>query len=242
MFANALRMQARLALLTARSVAVRPATTALRMPMQMRMGLGAVAVGASRTLTTTRVQRYETPSAPPRNPPAKTVWIGNLPFFVSEEEVREKFSPYGPISNIRLSAFFRCFPFLFPLFSTFPTFPLPPSTAYSLTHSLTGTGPDGRSKGFGHIEFESLDDAVAAVESGLEEPFHLAGRDLRVDYGAERAGVPVNKLYFSGFVGEEQGLRALFGEFASEIRSIFFCACPPSLPYFPPVVSQRDVG
>lgn len=106
MFANALRMQARLALLTARSVAVRPSTTALRMPMQMRMGLGAVAVGASRTLTTTRVQRYETPSAPPRNPPAKTVWIGNLPFFVSEEEVREKFSPYGPISNIRLSAFF----------------------------------------------------------------------------------------------------------------------------------------
>jgi len=84
------------------------------------------------------------------------------------------------------------------------------------------TGPDGRSKGFGHIEFESVDDAVAAVESGLEEPFHLAGRDLRVDYGAERAGIPVNKLYFSGFVGEEQGLRALFGEFAPEIRSIFF--------------------
>lgn len=108
MFANALRMQARLALLTARSVAVRPATTALRMPLQIRLG-GAV-VGASRTLSTTRVQRYEVPSAPPRNPPAKTVWIGNLPFFVSEEEVREKFAPYGPISSIRLSAFSLFFP------------------------------------------------------------------------------------------------------------------------------------
>ena len=116
MFANALRMQARLALLTARSVAVRPATTVLRMPLQMRLG---AVVGASRALSTTRVQRYETPSAPPRNPPSKTVWIGNLPFFVSEEEVREKFSPYGPISSIRLSAFFGFFisscSFYFPL-------------------------------------------------------------------------------------------------------------------------------
>ena len=109
-----------------------------------------------------------------------------------------------------------------PFYPKLPTFPQP----HTHTHPLIGTGPDGRSKGFGHIEFESVDDAVAAVESGLEEPFHLAGRDLRVDYGAERAGTPVNKLYFSGFVGEEQGLRALFGEFASEIRSIFFCAWP----------------
>ena len=46
--------------------------------------------------------------------------------------------------------------------------------------------------------------------------FHLAGRDLRIDYSAEHAGPPINKLYFSGFVGEEQGLSALF---ASEIRS-----------------------
>ena len=103
------------------------------------------------------------------------------------------------------------------------------SSPASLNHirilsPFTGTGPDGRSKGFRHIEFESLDDAVAAIESELEEPFHLAGRDLCVDYGAEHAGAPINKLYFSGFVGEEQGLRALFGEFAPEIRSIFFCA------------------
>ena len=232
MFANALRMQARLALLTARSVAVRPATTVLRMPLQMRSG---AVMGASRALSTTRVQRYETPSAPPRNPPSKTVWIGNLPFFVSEEEVREKFSPYGPISSIRLSAFSFFFPLGLSLCLSLPTPFLPyfssPSLTGVLTHPLTGTGPDGRSKGFGHIEFESVDDAVAAVESGLEEPFHLAGRDLRVDYGAERAGTPVNKLYFSGFVGEEQGLRALFGEFASEIRSIFFCACPPFHPF-----------
>ena len=136
MFANALRMQARLALLTARSVAVRPATTVLRMPLQVRLG---AVLGASRALSTTRVQRYETPSAPPRNPPSKTVWIGNLPFFVSEEEVREKFSPYGPISSIRLSAFsffffpwLLLFPFLY-LPPFYPTFPLPPSPAYSPT-------------------------------------------------------------------------------------------------------------
>jgi hypothetical protein len=230
MFANALRMQARLALLTARSVAVRPTTTALRMPMQMR--LGAVAVGASRTLTTTRVQRYEVPSAPPRNPPAKTVWIGNLPFFVTEEEVREKFSPYGPISSIRLSAFFSSSFFLFTLlFSsslTLPTF-LQLHTHPPPLHCRHR--PRRPLKRLRHIEFESVDDAVAAVESGLEEPFHLAGRDLRVDYGAERAGIPVNKLYFSGFVGEEQGLRALFGEFAPEIRSIFFCALPFASPF-----------
>ena len=72
-------------------------------------------VGASRTVSTTQVQGYETPSAPPRNPPAKTVWIGNLPFFVAKEEVRKKFSPYGPVSSIGLSAvsfFFRFFLFL----------------------------------------------------------------------------------------------------------------------------------
>ena len=193
-------------------------------------------VGASRTVSTTQVQRYETPFAPPRNPPAKTVWIGNLPFFVSKEEVRKKFSPYGPISSIGLSAvsfFFRFFLFLL-LFLLYPSNFFSPSLPQPRTHTqpLTGTGPDGSSKGFGHIEFKSLDDAVAAVESELEEPFHLADHDLGVDYGAEHAGTPVNKLYFSGFVGEEQGLRALFSEFASEIRSIFFCTCPP-LPFLP---------
>ena len=136
MFANALRMQARLALLTARSVAVRPATTVLHMPLQMRLG---VVMGASRALSTTRVQRYETPSAPPRNPPSKTVWIGNLPFFVSEEEVREKFSPYGPISSIRLSAFFG----FFISSCSFPssTYPLSTLLFLSLPHRRTHPPP-----------------------------------------------------------------------------------------------------
>jgi hypothetical protein len=128
--------------------------------------------------------------------------------------------------SIECVFFLSFFPCSFPHFLS-----LPPSNCILTLAPLTGTGPDGRSKGFGHIEFESVDDAVAAVESGLEEPFHLAGRDLRVDYGAERAGIPVNKLYFSGFVGEEQGLRALFGEFAPEIRSIFFCALSFASPF-----------
>src|SRR6267154_4415461 len=41
------------------------------------------------------------------NPPSGTIYIGNLPYSVTEEELRESFAEFGEIVRVALGVFFR---------------------------------------------------------------------------------------------------------------------------------------
>ncbi|TFK37520.1 hypothetical protein BDQ12DRAFT_632022 [Crucibulum laeve] len=83
------------------------------------------------------------------------------------------------------------------------------------------TGPDGRSRGFAHVEFEKLEDATAAYQSAGQEPIHIADRDVRLDYAPIKPKAePTSKLFVSRFDGDEAELRDLFSEFNSAIIGV----------------------
>ena len=64
------------------------------------------------------------------------------------------------------------------------------------------------------------------MESASQEPIHLSGRDLRLDYSAGnrvRQQEPSEKLYFSGCSGDEAEVREIFKDFNSSIIDIHLC-------------------
>jgi nucleolin len=85
---------------------------------------------------------------------------------------------------------------------------------------------NGRARGFGHIEFVNREDAEAAFESALREPFCMLGREMRVDFARNDAKVapkvPNNKLHFAGFNGNESDIRAVFGDHDKNIKDVYF--------------------
>ncbi|KAG6844306.1 hypothetical protein H0H87_007876 [Tephrocybe sp. NHM501043] len=187
MFANVLRSQARLALTAcrARVSALPVARVATRIP-------SIPIVSASRTLSTSRVV-LNWNSDRPAPEPSNTLFVGNLPYSISEEELRATFERYGKVSSIRVAHL-----------------------------------PDGRPRGFAHIEFEQVDDAVGVVASVAEEPMYLLDRDLRVNYAsrsnkaAAAPREPSNTLYFHGFQGNADELREAASEFDSSIVNVHF--------------------
>jgi len=82
---------------------------------------------------------------------------------------------------------------------------------------------DGTNAGYAHVQFEKLDDAIAAHASATEEPLYFLGRNVRVDYSSARftATEPNNKLYFTEFHGDEADLRKATREFASSISGFY---------------------
>ena len=86
---------------------------------------------------------------------------------------------------------------------------------------------DGRPKGICHVEFATKESAIAAIESASEEPVHLLGRDLRVDFSAgnrvQAVTPPSEKLYFSGCDGDEAAVRNVFKQFGDSIIDIHLC-------------------
>ena len=93
------------------------------------------------------------------------------------------------------------------------------------------TSPDGRPRGFAHVTFENVKNAVAAVVSAGEEPIHLGGRDLNVNFAKPRANAnarainePNQKLYFSGCSEGEAALRELMKDVEGDIIEIHVCA------------------
>lgn len=82
-----------------------------------------------------------------------------------------------------------------------------------------GYRPDGTASGYAHIQFEKLDDSIAAYTSGAEEPLYIMGRNLRLDYAGQKSKhiEPNHKLYFFGFKGDEAELRKATREFESGI-------------------------
>jgi len=83
----------------------------------------------------------------------------------------------------------------------------------------------GRSTGACHIDFASKDGAVAAVTSKTKNPVSIAGRKLRVEFSEANARKvvtePSNRLYFSGFAGEESEIRTIFQQFRESIVDVY---------------------
>ncbi|KAG6853619.1 hypothetical protein C0991_002843 [Blastosporella zonata] len=186
MFANILRSQARLALTScrARVSAVAVSRVATRIP-------SIPTVSALRTISTSKAVWNSDNAAREQPPPSNTLFVGNLPYSISEAELRERFEPFGEIASIRV--------------------------AYQ---------PDGRARGFAHVEFVNTPDAVAAMTSVAEEPMYLLDRDLRVNYAAGRRAPaerePSNTLYFHGFSGTLEDLRSASGQYDTSIVNIHF--------------------
>ena len=93
---------------------------------------------------------------------------------------------------------------------------------------LVETHPDGRPRGFAHVTFDNVKNAVAAVLSATEEPIHIGGRDLVVNFAKPKTNSRANnepneKLYFSGCNQGEAALRELLKDFEGDIVSIHFC-------------------
>ncbi|KDR78175.1 hypothetical protein GALMADRAFT_65210 [Galerina marginata CBS 339.88] len=200
MFSSALRSQARLSLLsTARSTAV-PASRSLS-SFLVRQAVPAAPVSvsvsrlavSSRAFSSARVLCYEERErdAAPTDP-SVSIYIGNMPWSMTKEDLADMFAEFGEVDNVRLQ-----------------------------THA------DGRPRGFAHITFVTKESAVAAVTSAREEPLHVSGRDLVVDYARQPASTytgvdPSPRMYFNRFSADEPALRNFFGEFSDSIVSVFF--------------------
>jgi RNA recognition motif-containing protein len=86
---------------------------------------------------------------------------------------------------------------------------------------------DGRPRGICHVEYAAKESAVAALESASQEPIHMLGRDLRLDYSAgpraQTPNEPSEKLYFAGCAGDEGEIRNIFKQFSNSIVDIHLC-------------------
>lgn len=74
---------------------------------------------------------------------------------------------------------------------------------------------------------------MTAVDSAAQEPMHLNGRDLVLDYAQNKSAnnpsaAPSNKIYFSNFEQGEAALRELLVEHEADILSVFVRASPNS--------------
>ncbi|KAG5352550.1 hypothetical protein C0989_001768 [Termitomyces sp. Mn162] len=186
MFANILRTQARVALTSCR-VHV-PAFSVSRVAPRFPSLLSS-ASPASRAISTSRPV-WNLSSSAQGEVESNTLYVGNLPFSITEEELKEKFEPFGIIKDVRLS--------------------------YS---------PDGRSRGYAHVEYADVNDAITAYGSFKEEPLYLLDRDIRVDYATRRnrdAAQPSISLYFGNFSGTMDNLREITAEYQNSITNMFF--------------------
>ncbi|KAF9476624.1 RNA-binding domain-containing protein [Pholiota conissans] len=188
MFANVLRSQARLSLVRAARVAL-PATRSISSLLAMKAATPIASRFAVRTFSNTMRT-----SDRPRNPPSNTIFIGNVPWETTPEELATLFSDFGTIDGeVRMPV-----------------------------------DNQGRPRGFAHITFVDESSAITAVNSAMEEPLHIAGRDLSLDFATNsrrapptEAPAPNNKVYFANFEGGENGLRTLFKDFEGDILSVF---------------------
>ncbi|OBZ74909.1 Nucleolin [Grifola frondosa] len=94
--------------------------------------------------------RAERRSERPSNPPSRTLFLGNLPYDVDEQELRSIFEGLVDIATIRI-----------------------------------GRSEDGQTRGFAHMDVNSVDDAQRVHEAHQNEPFQVQGRTLRIDFSGE---------------------------------------------------------
>jgi RNA recognition motif-containing protein len=128
--------------------------------------------------------------------PNTTIFVANIPWSATEEDLSELFAEFGQVTGVRIH-----------------------------------TDQGGRPRGIAHVDYADKASAVAAMDSALQEPIHMSGRDLRVDFAASPRTQQVNtepceKLYFSGFPGDESELGTLFKEFGESIVDIHLLRNP----------------
>jgi len=86
-----------------------------------------------------------------------------------------------------------------------------------------GTTPQGLSRGYAHIQFESVEDAIRVMEADQEDPIYIGDRDIFLDHAAvhtSRSVAPNHTLFLSSYFGDEEEIRAAFDTFASSIVDI----------------------
>lgn len=198
MFANALRTHSRLRVLTATRVAL-PATRSISSLVAFRTAVPKnVSLSVSRSFTTSQVARNDYGDRTSTTA-GNTIFIANIPWSATEEELGEIFSEFGQVTSVRIHL-----------------------------------NPDGRPRGIAHCEFATKESALAAIESASQEPIHMLGRDLRLDFSAgkdtprQMQHEPSEKLYFSGCSGDEGEIREIFKKFGNDIVDIHLLKDPQS--------------
>jgi nucleolin len=89
----------------------------------------------------------------------KTMFVGNLPYDVTEDELSALFTAYGPIEEVRV------------------------------------VSENGRTKGFGYLEFKKAGIVKRIVSDAQKKKLSMKGRALNVDFntGQKRAGFHLRK-------------------------------------------------
>lgn len=105
LFTNALRTQARVALVASRARVV-PTTVSV-----LRLATRSSTPSFARSLSSSRVVLAEYGFGGDRTPskPSKTLFVGNLPYTADEGELEDILSQIGTVQNIRLGEFFLLF-------------------------------------------------------------------------------------------------------------------------------------
>ncbi|KAG0708379.1 hypothetical protein DFH29DRAFT_892200, partial [Suillus ampliporus] len=134
-------------------------------------------------------------------PPSGTIYIGNLPYSITEEELRQSFAEFGEIVRVSLGTDGAC---------------------------VAGTTPEGMSRGFGHVQFANVDDASEVIKADKEDPIYIMNRDIYLDHAALQESPvlePYHTLFVRPFSGAEDDLREVFRDFEHSIADVRLCAC-----------------
>ena len=107
MFANALRTHSRVRVLTATRLAL-PASRSISSLVAFRMAVPKnVSLSVSRSFTTSQLARNDDYGDEASRPMANaTIFVANIPWGATEDDLRSAFSEFGLITNIRIRAFF----------------------------------------------------------------------------------------------------------------------------------------
>ena len=105
MFTNALRTHSRLRVLTAARVPL-SATRSFSSLVAFRTAVPKnVSLSVSRLFTTSQVSRNEYEDGP-KSPPNNTIFVANIPWSTSEDDLAQLFSEFGQVQSVRLRGFF----------------------------------------------------------------------------------------------------------------------------------------
>lgn len=106
MFTNAFRTQLRLRVLTAARVAL-PATRDISSLVAFRTAVPKnVSLSVPRLFTTSQVARFESENNAPKIPPNNTLFVANMPWSTTEQDLSELFAEFGEVIGVRIRRFF----------------------------------------------------------------------------------------------------------------------------------------
>ena len=106
MFTNALRTHSRLRALTVARVAL-PATRSISSLVAFRTAVPKnVSLSESRSFTTSQVARNEFDDYAAKAAANTTIFVANIPWSASEDDLAQAFAEFGEVQSVRMRAFF----------------------------------------------------------------------------------------------------------------------------------------